>query len=135
MSKAKLIGLAVLLLLVSSATAAIGGYLLGRSEGSAAATSQCQKAQLNDLQAVIESTKGLTASANEASQALGKTISERQQADAKATKEIRDALKATAGQRAACVFDDDVMQQLESARKRAANAATSGIRGAVPAPR
>ena len=135
MSKAKVIGLAVLLLLISWAAAAFGGYLLGRSDGSAAATSQCQKAQLSDLQAVIDSTKGLTASANEASQVLGKTISERQQADAKATKEIRDALKATASQRAACVFDDDVMQQLESARKRAADAAASGIRSTVPAPR
>ncbi|MDF3841089.1 hypothetical protein P3W55_05125 [Pseudomonas citronellolis] len=133
MTKPAAMGLGLLLLLLSWAAAGTGGYLLGRSDGLAAATSQCQKAQLADLQAVIDSAKGLTASANEASQELGKTISDRKQADAKATKEIRDALKATAGQRTACVFDDGVMQQLEDARKRAADAAAGGIRSAVPA--
>ena len=124
------IALAVTWLLAASTN-----YNLGYAEGQAAAAKQCQQAQLGALQAVIDSTVGLTAAANTASQALGKTISDRKQADAKATKEIRDALASTAPQRAGCVFDAGVMQQLEDARSRAAEAAASGIRRAVPAAR
>jgi len=110
-------------------------YNLGYAEGQAAAAQSCQQAQLGALHNVIDSTKGLTAAANAASQALGQAISARRQADARTTKEIRDALATTAPQRAGCVFDAGVMQQLDDARRRAAEAAASGIRRAVPAPR
>lgn len=110
-------------------------YDLGYAEGQAAAAAQCQKAQLEALEGVIDSTKGLIADANTASQELGKTISARKQADARTTKEIRDALATTADQRAGCMFDDDVMQQLGDARDRAAEAAAGGIRRAVPTAR
>lgn len=114
---------------------ASNAYALGYSKGESAAKDQCQKAQLGALQEVIDSTAGLTTAANTASQELGKTISARKQADAKATKEIRDALASTAPERAGCVFDAGVMQQLDNARGRAAEAAASGIRRAVPAAR
>lgn len=103
--------------------------------GYAAAAAQCQQAQLDGLTAVIDSAQGLTTAANEASQALGKTISARKQADARTTKEIRDALATTAAQRAGCMFNDGVMQQLGDARDRAAEAAAGGIRRAMPAAR
>lgn len=108
-------------------------HQLGFAEGQASAREQCQLAQLGALQDVIDSTKGLIADANTASQALGKTISDRKQADAKTTREIRDALALTAPVRAGCVFDAGVMQQLGDARNRAAQAAASGIRSPVPA--
>ncbi len=108
-------------------------YDLGHAEGQAAAAQQCQQAQLSALQQVIDSTHGLTAAANAASQALGQTISARQQADARTTKEIRDALATTAPQRADCVFDAGVMQQLDAARHRAAQAAAGGIGRELPA--
>ncbi len=127
---AAVIALAVTWLLASSTA-----YDLGYAEGQAAAEQACQQAQLGALQNVIDSTKGLTAAANAASQELGKTISARRQADARTTKEIRDALATTAPQRAGCVFDAGVMQQLDDARRRSAEAAASGIRRAVPAPR
>ena len=122
-------------LFVAYQLGANNAYALGYAEGGSAAKDQCQTAQLDALQDVIDSTAGLTSAANTASQELGKTISARKQADAKATKEIRDALASTAPERAGCVFDAGVMQQLDNARGRAAEAAAGGIRGAVPATR
>ena len=129
-----LVGLGITLV-VTWLLAASTAYDLGYAKGQAAAAKTCQQAQLDALEGVIAATHGLIADANTASQALGKTISARQQADAKTTKEIRDALASTAPQRAGCVFDAGVMQQLDTARHRAAEAAASGIRGAVPATR
>lgn len=122
-------------LFVAYQLGASNAYALGYAEGGSAAKDKCQTAQLDALQEVIDSTAGLTTAANTASQELGKTISARKQADAKATKEIRDALASTAPLRAGCVFDAGVMQQLDNARSRAAEAAAGGIRRAVPAPR
>ncbi|SDU82276.1 hypothetical protein [Pseudomonas sihuiensis] len=117
--------------LLGSSTA----YDLGYAEGKAAAAEACQQAQLDALEGVIDSTKGLIADANAASQELGKTISARRQADAQTTKEIRHALATTAPQRAGCVFDAGVMQQLDDARRRAAEAAAGGVRTSMPAAR
>ena len=83
---------------------------------------------------MLDTTASLTAAANTASQALGQTISARQQADAKTTREIRNVLNSTASQRAGCLFDADSMRQLDAARERAATAATSGVRSPVPSP-
>lgn len=110
-------------------------YNLGYAKGEAAAAKACQQAQLDALEGVIDSTKGLIADANAASQELGKTISARRQADAQTTKEIRHALATTAPQRAGCVFDAGVMQQLDDARRRAAEAAASGVRTPMPVAR
>lgn len=126
-----LAGASALSWLLGSSTA----YDLGYAEGQAATAAQCQQAQLAGLQAVIDSTASLTAAANTASQELGKTISARKQADAQTTKEIRHALATTAPERAGCVFDAGVMQQLAAARSRATEAAASGVRSAVPAAR
>lgn len=126
------LALVAIALVVIWLLAASTAHQLGFAEGQASAQEQCQLAQLGALQDVIDSTKGLTAAANTASQALGKTISDRKQADAKTTREIRDALVLTAPLRAGCVFDAGVMQQLDDARSRAAQAAASGIRSPVP---
>ncbi|WP_220814101.1 hypothetical protein [Pseudomonas paralcaligenes] len=123
-----LVGSSALSWLLGSSTA----YDLGYAEGTAAAANQCQQAQLDALEGVIDSTRGLIADANAASQQLGKTISARRMADAQTTKEIRHALATTAPQRAGCVFDVGVMQQLADAHRRAAEAAASGIRATVP---
>lgn len=90
---------------------------------------------LNDF---IAGTRELTANANLASQQLAQQINARQAADEQSTEAIRAALKKTASSRVLCMFDADVMQQLEAARERAAVAATTGIAssagGAVRAP-
>lgn len=124
--------------------ALVGGALLlffidaqksAYNRGYAAAEGEFKDSQIDQLNALISSARDLAQEANKASQALGKTISDRKQADAKTTKEIRDALAATGSRRVGCVFDAGVMQQLTTARERAAEAAASGIRGAVSAPR
>lgn len=104
----------------------------GYDRGQADARQTCQQTNLASLQAVIASTQGLTQAAHAASQQLGQTIDARQIADAKTTREIRDALATTASSRAGCVFDAGVMQQLAAARDRAAAAASGGLRGAMP---
>lgn len=75
----------------------------------------------------IDGTRELTANANLASQQLAQQINARQAADEQSTEAIRAALKKTAELRVICVFDADVMQQLDAARERAASAATTGI--------
>lgn len=122
-------------LFVAYQLGASNAYSLGYAEASASVKDKCQQAQLDSLTAVIDSAKGLTTAANEASQQLGQTISTRKQADAKTTKEIRDALAPTAALRAGCVFDDGVMRQFDAASDRATEAAARGIRGSVPATR
>lgn len=122
-------------LFVAYQLGASNAYHLGYAKGSATEKGLCLQGHLDGLTAVLDSTKALTVAANEASQRLGQSISARKQADAKTTKEIRDALAQTAPQRAGCVFDAGVMQQLETARARAAEAAAGGIRRAVPAAR
>ncbi|MEI7250282.1 hypothetical protein [Pectobacterium versatile] len=117
-------------------------YAAGKREGRSAAQLEQSRTEtqqaagaLNDF---IAGTRELTANANLASQQLAQQINARQAADEQSTEAIRAALKKTANSRVICVFDADVMQQLEAARERAAVAATTGIAssagGAVRAP-
>ncbi|HLD67840.1 MAG TPA: hypothetical protein VJA19_17565 [Pseudomonas sp.] len=122
-------------LFVAYQLGASNAYALGYAKGSASEKTQCLQGHLDGLTAVLDSAKGLTVAANLASQQLGQSISGRKQADAKTTKEIRNALAQTASQRAGCVFDAGVMQQLDTARARATEAAARGVLGAVPAAR
>ncbi|BCZ41311.1 TPA: hypothetical protein K8N54_004824 [Serratia marcescens] len=109
------------------------GLTAGRLECSQGQTQQAADA----LNQFIAGTKALTAQANAASQQLAQQIADRAAADDQSTREIRDALKKTAGRRVNCEFDADVMQQLAAAQQRAATATTSGIAsrigGTVPA--
>jgi hypothetical protein len=91
-----------------------------------------QLQNIEQLTQMLNTTEELTRDANAASLALGKTISTRQQADAAATVEIRNALKTTAHLRVDCVFDDGVMRLLTATRLRANTAAASGINHPVP---
>lgn len=82
------------------------------------------------LNGFIAAAHNLTANANLASERLSKQVNARQAADEQSTEAIRAALKKTATTRILCVFDADVMQQLATARERAASAATTGLTGA-----
>lgn len=82
---------------------------------------------LNDF---IAGARELTANANLASERLSQQVNARQAADEQSTEAIRAALKKTATTRILCMFDADVMQQLATARERAASAATTGLTGA-----
>lgn len=92
----------------------------------ACAEAKTQKAA-DSLNQFIASTQALTSQANTASRQLAIQIAARAAADDQSSREIRDALKKTAAARVNCVFDADIMQQLATARERAATAAASGI--------
>ena len=59
-------------------------------------------------------------------------VAQLEKANTQTTTEIADALTTTALERADCVFPSDVVRGLQGARDRAAEAAASGIRGALP---
>lgn len=112
----------------------VGGYWYGAAQGSNAERTKHDAQTLTDLTNLVESHKTLVFQANTASQALQLAITARTEADARSTKELKNALRSTAGSRVGCVFDDGVLRQLEQARSRAAQAAASGIRTTLPEP-
>lgn len=110
-----------------------GIHRAGYAQGYADANAACHKTNLAALQVVLDNAQELAQNAHAASQALAKSIGERQQADAKSTQELRNALALTASERTACRFDADSLLHLAAARERAATAVAGGIGGAMPA--
>lgn len=88
------------------------------------------------VKSLNESITDLNAATKEAGQLnlkLGKTISARIKADQQSTQVFTNALAATSHLRFNCVFDDNIMQQLDQAADRADQAASSGISYSLPA--
>ena len=80
---------------------------------------------------------GALLSANSGAQTIPpevQTVAQLEKANTQTTTEIAHALTTTAPERADCVFPPDVVRGLQGARDRAAEAAASGIRGALPSP-
>lgn len=109
------------------------GERIGYDKGLAAGRAECQQETIDELTVLITSSQYLITTAHTASQKLAKTISDRQQADATSTRELRNALALTAAERAQCRFDAVSLRHVESARDRAAAAAAGGIGSAMPA--
>lgn len=108
-------------------------YRMGVSHGKSVAkqeytTLQAQKTA-DALNQFIDSTKQLTKAANDASSALSHQIVERKLYDEQSTQALQKALNKTADNRSHCVFDDSVLQFIDSARTSAAKATTYGITG------
>lgn len=122
----------LLLALAGAVGGAFWGYLEGHAQGVLAESSKRHAQALQDLTNLIESHQDLIKQAGAASQAMRQAIALRVRHDEQTTKEFRDALKASAGSRAGCVFSADVMRQLAAARDRAAAAAAGGVRHQVP---
>lgn len=112
--------------------AGVGGYFYGHRQGDLAAQAKHNRAVVDSLTGVIESHKGLIAEANQASLSMRAARNRRAADDARTTKELRDALNATAAARADCDIDDRSMQHLTTAAARAAKAAAGGVRHTVP---
>ena len=119
-------------LLLAVATG-IGGYGYGLDQGKALERGR------QDGQAVDAITQQLAAHADlvkrsgAASKGMRTAVAQLERANTHTTTEIADALTTTAPERADCVFPTGVMRGLSDARDRAAQAAASGIRGALPA--
>jgi len=123
-----------LLAVVLSALAAGGGGLwVGQDVGRTAEAAKRDAQNLKDLGSMLDAQKGLIDQANAASLAMRQATAKRLAADRKTTEDITHALALTAGDRAGCHFPDDSMRQLAQAHRRAAEAAASGVRGALPA--
>ena len=129
MSAAPTVAVAGLLVAIG---AGVGGYAYGIDQGKA-----LQKGH-NDATALQAVTEQITAHADlvkqsaTASRSLRLAVAARQRVDVSTSKELGDALTATADSRAGCVFPAGVMRGLEAARERAAQAAASGVVGALP---
>lgn len=121
-----------LLAAVLALSSAMGGYFYGRSEGVVAEAGKRDAAAVKGLTEIIDSHVALIDQANAASRKMRGALALRADADAKTTKDFRDALALHAAARVDCVFDDGVMRQLAAARDRAAQAAARGIQSALP---
>lgn len=115
--------------------ALIGIYYIGYTKGQQQAENTHNALQLSELRAIIVQSKTLTQQAQKASGEIEKVIAQAKEANFKSSVEIKHELEATKNARASCVFDDNIMQQLEAARSRAAKAAiatdTSSLDGVL----
>lgn len=121
----------VIILLTGVAAFAIGRGT-GYSAGKATQQAQTDRAAVIQLEEIVESSAALVINANAASNAMRAQTAARAAADRKTTKELRDVLELTSGDRMLCRFDADSMRLIAQARERATQSAAGGIRGAVP---
>lgn len=123
---------AIVIILLTGIVAGAAGRITGYSAGRSAAQAQSDHAAVAQLGKIIESSAALTADANAASSAMRAQTAARATADRKSTKELRDVLELTSGDRMLCRFDSDSVRIIRAARERATHAAAGGIRGSVP---
>lgn len=130
--------------LMSTATAAlagfvlavgtgIAGYVCGIDQGKALEKGRQDGKALETITDQIAAHADLVKRSGAASKGMRAAVAQFEKANTQTTREIADALTSTAPDRADCVFPADVLRGLQSARDRAAEAAASGIRSALPA--
>lgn len=119
-------------LLLAVATAA-GGYVVGNGHGKAAEVARKDAGTVKAMGEQLAAHADLVKQSGAASQRIRQALVLRLQANDQSTKEMGDALTATADSRAGCVFPAGVMRSLADARDRAAQAAASGVGSALPA--
>ncbi|TQI99263.1 hypothetical protein FHU11_4845 [Serratia fonticola] len=126
------VGVVLALLFVTIEFAREYGYQEGLSE----AKRECLENKLSDseqaLNAFAKAAEQATERVRQADRALSESIAAQELRDEKTTRDIKNALKKSAGGRINCVFDSDSMQQLSAARDRAAAAVTRGINRELP---
>ena len=131
--------------LMSTATAAlagfvlavgtgIAGYVCGIDQGKALEKGRQDGKALETITDQIAAHADLVKRSGAASKGMRAALAQLEKANTQTTTEIADALTTTAPERADCVFPPDVVRGLQGARDRAAEAAASGIRGALPSP-
>lgn len=120
-------------LLLAVATG-IGGYGYGLDQGKALEKGRQDAKALETITGQIAAHADLVKRSGAASKGMRAAVAQLEKVNAQTTTEIADALTSTASERADCVFPPDVVRGLQGARDRAAQAAASGIRGALPSP-
>jgi hypothetical protein len=109
-----------------------GAWSAGYSAGQAQGAADFHKSQASDYRALLDDSTAQLARSHQSSLELFARLSSRTQYDEKVTKDLRNVLAESAATRAACRFAADVMQQLDDARQRAAQAATGGLGATLP---
>ena len=130
MSNAATVAVAGLLLAVATG---IGGYGYGLDQGKALEKGRQDAQVLDSINNQLTAHADLVKRSGAASRGMRAAVAQLEKANTQTTTEMADALTTTAPDRADCVFPAGVMRSLDEARTRAAAAAASGIRGAVPA--
>ena len=131
MSSAATVAVAGLLLAIA---AGVGGYGYGLDQGKALEKGRQDSKALEAVTEQLSAHADLVKRSSAASRSMRTAMAQLEKANTQTTTEIADALTTTAPERADCVFPPDVVRGLQGARDRAAQAAASGIRGALPSP-
>ena len=131
MSAASTVAIAGLLVAIA---AGVGGYGYGLDQGKALEKGRQDGKALETITDQIAAHADLVKRSGAASKGMRAAVAQFEKANTQTTREIADALTSTAPERADCVFPPDVVRGLQAARDRAAEAAASGIRGALPSP-
>ena len=118
--------------LLLAAAAGIGGYGYGLDQGKALEKGRQDGKALETITEQIAAHADLVKRSGAANKGMRTALAQLDKANTQTTTEIADALTTTAPERADCVFPPGVMRGLSEARDRAATAAASGIRGALP---
>lgn len=118
--------------LLLAVAAGIGGYGYGLDQGKALEKGRQDGKTLETITDQIAAHADLVKRSGTANKGMRAAVAQLEKANTHTTTEIADALTTTAPERADCVFPPDVVRGLQGARDRAAEAAASGIRGALP---
>ena len=129
MSTAATVAIAGLLVAIA---AGVGGYGYGLDQGKALEKGRQDADSLKTVTDQITAHGDLVKQSGVASRNLRLAVAAREKVNDTTSKELGDALTTTADSRVGCVFPAGVMRGLDEARTRAAQAAASGIRGALP---
>ena len=129
MSAASTVAIAGLLVAIA---AGVGGYDYGIDQGKALEKGRQDADSLKTVTDQIAAHVDLVKQSGAASRSLRLAVAAREKVNDTTSKELGDALTATADSRAGCVFPAGVMRGLEAARERAAQAAAGGVVGALP---
>ena len=120
--------------LVLAVGTGLAGYGYGIDQGKALEKGRQDAKALETITDQIAAHADLVKRSGAASKGMRAAVAQLEKANTQTTTEIADALTTTAPERADCVFPTDVVRGLQAARDRAAEAAASGIRGALPSP-
>jgi len=141
MPSLKVILIALLAVVVTGITSMFWGYQQGLERGELNITAQSDAETVQTLQDIITSQADLVGEANQAAIQIRETIRLRGQQDKKITRGLQDALTqqqhmVQEQQTLAADFrySADVMRKLHISHRRASEAATGGLNGALSGP-
>lgn len=123
----------ILAALLATSLALLGSWWAGYFAGKASGAASCAEGQVARYRGLLDESGQQLNRAQQQSDALFKRLSRQAHDDERTTQELANALAETTADRAACRFAAGVMQQLDDARRRAAQATAGGLGTTLPA--